>query len=210
MTTPVESIWREQLMRLRDALRVQLAWCSNPSGSPFPGMEPQHDVLRAALWNADAVIAEGEAKVAQSQAADPQLAVEAAVKAGAAPVEDRVTFHCSDCSPQVAKMLEDLINRAVSKRVESEKAKHQPIHADQSVAPMRRDANGGLHFDTSNWKHTPPPAPQRFSLGEVFHAAIAAAKSSAPSEFRGSPVPALIEAVGALGAAVEAELSRRP
>lgn len=57
-------------MRLRDALRVQLAWCSNSSGSPFPGMGPQHAVLSLAVWNADAVIAEAEAKVAKGRPCD--------------------------------------------------------------------------------------------------------------------------------------------
>lgn len=51
-------IWRELLLRLRDGIKAQLAWCTLPGGAPFAGMHDAHAALSCALRNADALMAE--------------------------------------------------------------------------------------------------------------------------------------------------------
>lgn len=51
-------IWRERLLRLRDGIKAQLAWCTLPGGAPFAGMHDAHAALSCALRNADALMAE--------------------------------------------------------------------------------------------------------------------------------------------------------
>ena len=56
--------WRERFMRLRDSIKVQLAWCSTPSGTPHPGMLAEHRVLSCALKNAEAMLREASGDLA--------------------------------------------------------------------------------------------------------------------------------------------------
>ncbi len=51
-------VWRERFMRLRDSIKVQIAWCSTPSGTPHPAMLAEHRVLSCALKNAEAMLCE--------------------------------------------------------------------------------------------------------------------------------------------------------
>lgn len=56
--------WRERFMRLRDSIKVQLAWCSTPSGTPHPAMLAEHRVLSCALKNAEAMLREASGDLA--------------------------------------------------------------------------------------------------------------------------------------------------
>ncbi|MCU0864190.1 MAG: hypothetical protein MUC36_10380 [Planctomycetes bacterium] len=120
-----------------------------------PGAEWTHKTLHLAAKARAAELRRGDVRgviAAVDCAADVRRAL--GVEPVAAPTEERVLFACSKCSPQNAKSIEDQINRVVSMRVEAERAKAAPL--TDSVPPMRRDANGALQFDTSNWGHQPP------------------------------------------------------